>query len=126
MSCPGEREAAGGGWGGGRGLGGVARGGGRFWAYALGILPGFCLGNRRRATRCRPERPEDTERGSRSRSLPAIKISGGFVLIHREALELARNAAVDGDGIPFSITCVYVTEDGAVTVTDGHLWLRMK
>ncbi len=48
------------------------------------------------------------------------------MLIYREALELARNAAVDADGIPFSMTCVYVTEDGALTVTDGHLWLRMK
>lgn len=48
------------------------------------------------------------------------------MLIHQEALELARNAAAGGDGVPFSITCVNITEDGAVTVTDGHHWLRMK
>lgn len=48
------------------------------------------------------------------------------MLIHREALELARNAAANEEGTPFSITCVYVSEDGAATVTDGHLWLRMK
>lgn len=48
------------------------------------------------------------------------------MLIHREALELAKNAAPVGDGVPFTITCVNITEDGAVTVTDGHHWLRMK
>jgi hypothetical protein len=48
------------------------------------------------------------------------------MLIHREALELAKNAAPSGDGIPFAITCVQVTTDGAVTVTDGSHWLRMK
>lgn len=47
------------------------------------------------------------------------------MLIHREALELARNASVDGDGVPFTITCVHITPDGAVTATDGHHFLRM-
>lgn len=47
------------------------------------------------------------------------------MLIHREALELARNAAEPGDGVPFSISCLKVGEDGSVTVTDGRHWLRM-
>lgn len=48
------------------------------------------------------------------------------MLIHREALELARNASDEGDGVPFAITCVNLGTDGSVTVTDGHHWLRMK
>lgn len=48
------------------------------------------------------------------------------MLIHREALELARNCAPNEDGVPFTYTCVHITPDGAVTVTDGHHWLRMK
>jgi len=48
------------------------------------------------------------------------------MLIHREALELAKNAAKEVDGIPFSISCVNITPDGAVVVTDGLHWLRMK
>jgi hypothetical protein len=47
------------------------------------------------------------------------------MLIHREALELANNAA-QGEDAPFMLTCVNVSEDGSVTVTDGHHWLRMK
>jgi hypothetical protein len=47
------------------------------------------------------------------------------VLIHREALELAKNAAAVGDGVPFTISCVNISEDGSVTITDGHHWLRM-
>jgi hypothetical protein len=48
------------------------------------------------------------------------------MLIHREALELSRNAAAGDDGVPFAISCLHVSEDGAVTVTDGHHWLRMQ
>lgn len=48
------------------------------------------------------------------------------MLIHREALELSRNAAIAVDGTPFTITCVNITTDGAVVVTDGKHWLRMK
>lgn len=48
------------------------------------------------------------------------------MLIHREALELAKNCAPDDDGVPFTITCVHITPEGAVTVTDGRHWLRMK
>lgn len=48
------------------------------------------------------------------------------MLIHRESLELAKNAAPAGDGVPFTTSCVQVGEDGTVTVTDGSHWLRMK
>lgn len=48
------------------------------------------------------------------------------MLIHKEALELAKNAAAAGDGVPFAISCVKVDVDGAVTVTDGAHWLRMQ
>jgi len=49
------------------------------------------------------------------------------MLIHREALELARNAAShDTEGVPITISCVKIGPDGSVTVTDGHHWLRMK
>ena len=48
------------------------------------------------------------------------------MLIHRESLELAKNAAPAGDGVPFTTTCVCIGEDGTVTVTDGLHWMRMK
>lgn len=48
------------------------------------------------------------------------------MLIHREALELAKNCAADIDGIPFAMSCVHFDTDGTVTVTDGTHWLRMK
>lgn len=48
------------------------------------------------------------------------------MLIHREALELARNAADGDDARSYPITCLKVGEDGSVTVTDGHHWLRMQ
>ncbi len=48
------------------------------------------------------------------------------MLIHRESLELAKNAAPAEDGVPFTTPCVQVSEDGTVTVTDGLHWLRMK
>ena len=47
------------------------------------------------------------------------------MLIHREALELAKNAAVSDDGVAFATTCVNVDEDGRVMVTDVRHWLRM-
>ena len=49
------------------------------------------------------------------------------MLIHREALELAKNCAADGDGVPFTMTCVHLDpSDGSVTVTDGRHFLRMR
>lgn len=36
------------------------------------------------------------------------------MLIHRESLELAKNAAPAGDGVPFTTSCVQVGEDGGV------------
>lgn len=48
------------------------------------------------------------------------------MLIHRESLELAKNAEPAGDGVPFTTSCVQVGEDGTVTVTDGLHWLRLR
>jgi len=48
------------------------------------------------------------------------------MLMHREALELAKNASDVGDGVPFTTSCVNITPDGALVVTDGHHFLRMK
>ena len=46
------------------------------------------------------------------------------MLIHREALELANLAADEGDE-RFALTAIEIRPDGRVSVTDGHMWLRV-
>lgn len=48
------------------------------------------------------------------------------MLIHREALELARNAGKVEDGVVYPVSCLHITPEGHVTVTDGHHFIRIK
>lgn len=47
------------------------------------------------------------------------------MLIHREALELAKMAAQDDDGGRFSLSCLMVEADGHVVVCDGVQLIRV-
>lgn len=47
------------------------------------------------------------------------------MLIHREALELARMAPTEDEGGRFALTCLLIEADGHVVVCDGHQLIRV-
>lgn len=47
------------------------------------------------------------------------------MLIHREALELARMAPTDDEGGNYALSCLLIEADGHVVVCDGHQLIRV-
>lgn len=47
------------------------------------------------------------------------------MLIHREALELARMAAAEDEGGSYALSCLHIEADGHVVVCDGHQLIRV-
>jgi hypothetical protein len=47
------------------------------------------------------------------------------MVIHREALELARMAPTDDEGGHYALTCLLIEGDGHVVVCDGHQLIRV-